>query len=84
MKTTLAVLAALAVAGYRATIEPTLPLQTQDIFKDVAHLFVGGCFGAGLAGKKAGWILGGALTAFEVACFFVGKNTGHSVLSLFQ
>lgn len=80
----IAILAAVALGGYRLTLDPTGPLQTQDIFKDVAHLFVGGCIGAGLKGSKAGWWLAGLLTALETAAFLVGKNTGHSVLGLLQ
>ena len=80
----IAILSAMALGGYRLTLDPTGPLHVEDIFKDAAHLFVGGCIGAGIKGSKAGWWLAGLLTALEVGAFFVGKNTGHSVLGLFQ
>ncbi len=53
-----------------AVLRFTLPshgLNSQDIFKDLAHLFVGGMFGAFIAsGKREYLLIGAALTAVEV------------------
>jgi hypothetical protein len=45
-------------------------------FKDVAHLFVGALFGAGLAGRRL-WLLrtAWALSFWELGCFLLG--IGH-------
>ena len=42
----------IAFGAYRVFVEPT-SLQLGDTYKDLAHLFVGGLFGAWLFGRRA-------------------------------
>lgn len=44
-----------------------------DIYKDLAHIFVGFLLGYGFA-DHAGWWLAGALTVLEVVAFIVRKK----------
>lgn len=47
------ILVALAMGIYRAFVEPT-KLVPADIYKDLAHIFVGGLFGAWLMAVRMG------------------------------
>jgi hypothetical protein len=89
---------ALIVVAVRLTIGPGLDLR--DTYKDLAHLYVGGLFGAWLVSRSlcrrlhgsevcratAGRFLrlAAALTLVEVACGFFGKATGVSVFEFVQ
>lgn len=60
---------------------PGLDLSAASVYKDAAHLFVGGLFGAAVASSlgrlKAGralWLMAVALTIVEVVAFFAGKH----------
>lgn len=67
----------LALCVVFAVLRFTLPvheLNFADTFKDLAHLFVGGVFGAAIATKRKDlWAVAGALTIAEVAAFFVRR-----------
>lgn len=53
-------------------IMPAHGIQSQDIFKDIAHLYVGGLFGAWFATKKKCYRdVALALTALEVIAFLI-------------
>lgn len=73
-----------AVAVARFTIPmPGLDLSVASVYKDFAHLFVGGLFGAAIAltacrGWKDHytirfWVLAWLLTLIEVVAFFVQR-----------
>jgi uncharacterized membrane protein YfcA len=82
----LVIFSALAICLYRLTIEPGLSMA--DAYKDIAHVFVGGLFGAAIYGKsstmRVSWKLymwlGIAMTVLEVACGVIGKKTGKSIV----
>lgn len=91
-------IAALIVVAVRLTVAPGLDVG--DTYKDLAHLFVGGVFGASLmafvlfrrfqATERAHEAarrylgLGIGLTVLEVACGVFGKKTGVSVVEFVQ
>ncbi len=50
-------------------------LVKKDVFKDMAHLYVGFLFGAAsYAGLWELWAMGGSITAVEVAAFVLRKR----------
>ena len=66
------------VLGVLRVLLPGHGLNQQDVFKDIAHLFVGGLYGAAFleAGNWKFWnnkygILAVALTVLEVGAFFL-------------
>jgi hypothetical protein len=74
----LGVLAVLGVTLLLAALRFALPsrgLRREDVFKDAAHLWVGGLFGAAIA-SGAGWLWGAAitLTAVEVVAFLTKRR----------
>lgn len=63
-----------AVFGVARLTLPAHGLQKRDVFKDLAHLWVGGLFGAAIAsGQSLLWWAAGGLTVLEVVAF-IGKN----------
>ena len=80
----LLIILALAIGLYRVFVEPT-QLTVADTYKDIAHLFVGGLFGAAAMARTcckdygcgnlvadAGWFcfwVGLSLSLLELACF---------------
>lgn len=53
---------------------PSNGFQKEDIFKDIAHLYVGGMYGAWMAtGERHYRNLALVLTAVETIAFFAGK-----------
>lgn len=77
-QTVILCLASVAVAAMRFALPPH-GLNADDVFKDTAHLFVGGLFGAALVATfqsvkaKWLWILAGGLTVTEVVAFFATR-----------
>ena len=53
---------------------PAHGLRSEDLFKDAAHLFLGGLVGAGI-GARRWWpvAVAGALTVVELAAFFAKR-----------
>ena len=81
------ILISIAVGLYRIVVEPT-SIQVPDTYKDIAHIVVGGLFGAWLLGysffeqlndevwsvaKLCGWSAL-LLTILEVVCVAIGIN----------
>lgn len=69
------VLVSLVFAGLRFIL-PSQGLNRKAVFKDLAHLWVGGLFGAAAASGE-GWLWRAALflTFVEVVAFFIKKPT---------
>lgn len=67
----------LALCLMFAILRFTLPVHGLNFaatFKDLAHLFVGGVFGAAIATRRKDlWAMAGALTAAEVVAFFARR-----------
>lgn len=68
-----------AVAIVFGVLRFVLPVEGKinkaDIYKDLAHLFVGGVFGAGLGTGEAGYFwIAGVLSVLEVVAFNVRKK----------
>jgi hypothetical protein len=57
--------------GISRFVMPSHGIHTEDIFKDIAHLYVGGLFGAWFATKRKDYRNAAFLmTALEVIAFF--------------
>ncbi len=72
----------------RLTVKPALNLK--DTYKNLAHIFVGGLFGAAIviwhqtgSTSTALW-LGVGMTVFETVCGVVGAKTKMSMVDLFR
>jgi hypothetical protein len=66
---------ALLVSILRFTLPVTGQINKQDIYKDLAHLFVGGVFGSAIETKDRWlWIIAGSLTVLEVIAFIIRKT----------
>lgn len=67
----------LAVAVTFGVLRFVVPVEGKidhaDVFKDLAHLFVGGCFGAAIYARSEWrlWAIAVGLTVLEVVAFFV-------------
>lgn len=68
------------VAGALGFLRFKLPvsggINHADIFKDIAHLFVGFCIGFGFY-DEWGWWLAGGLTVLEVVAFVIRRKPSH-------
>lgn len=69
----------LAIAVVFGILRFVLPVEgvvnKRDVFKDLAHIFVGVLFGLAMAfNELAWWLLPIALTALEVVAFVVRKK----------
>jgi hypothetical protein len=85
---TTVIVIAIAICLYRLTIQPHLNLA--DTYKNLAHIFVGGLFGAGIVyGTQGSWNnlvlwIAVAMTLFEGVCGVLGSKTGKSVVDLIR
>lgn len=71
----LVIVAAILFAIARFVVPVEGAVSQPDIFKDFAHLFVGGLFGAAWRGRDWSYLyLGLGLTVLEVVAFFIRKN----------
>jgi hypothetical protein len=65
------VIVSLCFAVSRFVVPVAGKVNTGDIYKDMAHLWVGFVFGWAAAGNAYGWWIGGALTVLEIVAFVV-------------
>jgi hypothetical protein len=71
----LLVFLSLVIGGLRFILPVSGQVVKADIYKDCAHLFVGGLFGAALAtGDMEYWIMAVGLTLLEVVAFVVRRK----------
>lgn len=75
-KTLMCYLAAAIFGILRFTLPVEGRIEHADIFKDLAHVFVGGLFGAAIAknNDRCLWIVAVGLTVLEVVAFIVRKQ----------
>lgn len=62
--------------GIARFFAPVAGLAKEDVFKDMAHLFVGFCFGyaAYARTRRDLWAIPIVLTVVEIAAFLIRKN----------
>lgn len=69
----LTILIAVSFGIARLAMPVVSEIHREDLFKDFAHLFVGGMFGAALSGRRYCLLLALALTILEVVAFKIHK-----------